>query len=408
MKFTALPFTASLLAVFLAGCASTGPSAPSVATASNTPSSPPPSTSAKPSTNKPSESIPAAPRYQARSWQDLPNWADDALVPGWQAWLKGCAKPRTPWLAVCQAARAVPLERAAIRQFIERELVPYQLANADGSTSGLITGYYEPVYPGSLSRNAQANQPVYGPPSDMITVALDEVYPELKGKRLRGRLVGNKLLPYPDRAEIVAKGLKAPVLAWLQDPLDVQFLQIQGSGRVQLPDGRMLRLGYADQNGRPYKPVGRWLVEQGLLPANEVSMQSIRAWAKANPARVDELLNSNPSYVFFRELRESDGLKADDGPLGSLNVPLTAGYSIAVDPGTVPLGSLAFIATTRPDTAGGLHRLVAAQDTGGAIRGSVRADFFWGTGAAAGELAGTMKQSGQLWLLWPKGIALPQ
>ncbi|QLI80136.1 MltA domain-containing protein [Chitinibacter fontanus] len=391
MKFrNTLTLTASVLAVFLSACTSTQPFK------SNTQLSTP----AKPKSNKASEVIPL--RYQERTWHELPAWQADQLTQGWASWLKGCAKPRAAWATICAEAKSVANNTAAIRRFIETKLSPYQLINPDGNELGLITGYYEPVYPGSLTRTTTANQPVYAPPKDMITVALDEVYPELKGKRLRGRIVGNKLVPYPDRAQIVAKGIDAPVLAWLTDPVHVQFLQIQGSGRVQLTNGQQLRLGYADQNGRPYKPVGRWLVEQGLMDASDVSMQSIIAWAKANPARIDELLNSNPSYVFFRTLPTSE-----DGPIGSLGVPLSAGYSIAVDPNTIPLGSLAFIATTRPDNAGGIHRMVAAQDTGGAIRGSVRADFFWGTGDAAGELAGKMKQDGRLWLLWPKGMPLP-
>ena len=326
-------------------------------------------------------------------------------MQGFQTWRVGCPRlqKNAVWAPICKEAAHVQANTQAIRDFLQHRLTPYQLHNPDNSSTGLITGYYEPVYAGSLSKSNTSTQPVYGPPSDMITVALEDVYPELKGKRLRGRVVGNKLVPFPDRGEIVKNGVKAPVLAWLNDPMDVQFLQIQGSGRVQLANGQQLRLGYADQNGRPYKPVGRWLVEQGLMAASDVSMQSIRAWAQANPKRVDELLNSNPSYVFFRTLPASN-----DGPIGSLGVPLTAAYSIAVDPKTIPLGSMAFIATTRPDNDGGIYRLVAAQDTGGAIRGSVRADFFWGTGDAAGELAGKMKQTGSLWLLWPKDQPMPK
>ena len=384
-----------LLASFFTACG----------TAPVTPPAQPSPSPVPPSTEPTSPTATAAPRYVASSWQALPAWSQDELVKGFQAWRNGCARlQKNPiWSPICQDAANVALTTPVIRQFLQTRLTPYQLQNPDQSTTGLITGYYEPIYAGSLMQTHTANQAVYGPPRDMITVALDSVYPELKGKRLRGKVLGNKLVPFADRAEIVKNGVNAPVLAWLNDPMDVQFLQIQGSGRVQLSNGEQLRLGYADQNGRPYKPVGRWLVEQGLLPASEVSMQTIRAWAKANPKRVDELLNSNPSYVFFRTLPASN-----DGPIGSLGVPLTAAYSIAIDPNTVPLGSMVFIATTRPDNAGGIHRLVAAQDTGGAIRGSVRADFFWGTGDAAGELAGEMKQSGSLWLLWPKGQALPK
>ena len=238
--------------------------------------------------------------------------------------------------------------------------------------------------------------PVYGVPDDLVVVALESVYPELKGKRLRGRLEGRVLKPYDDAATIRDNGSSAPVLAWLGDPMDLQFLQIQGSGRIQLEDGRQLRIGYGDQNGHPYKPVGRWLVEQGLVPKEEISMKRIRDWAEANPQRVSELLASNPSFVFFSLRPDSD-----EGPRGSLNVPLTDGYSVAIDRKVIPLGSLMWLSTTRPDDGSAVVRPVAAQDTGGAIVGEVRADLFWGTGDAAGELAGHMKQPGRLWLLWP-------
>lgn len=205
------------------------------------------------------------------------------------------------------------------------------------------------------------------------------------------------LKPYDDAATIRDNGSSAPVLAWLGDPMDLQFLQIQGSGRIQLEDGRQLRIGYGDQNGHPYKPVGRWLVEQGLVPKEEISMKRIRDWAEANPQRVSELLASNPSFVFFSLRPDSD-----EGPRGSLNVPLTDGYSVAIDRKVIPLGSLMWLSTTRPDDGSAVVRPVAAQDTGGAIVGEVRADLFWGTGDAAGELAGHMKQPGRLWLLWPR------
>lgn len=347
---------------------------------------------------------PPAARLQPVPFADIPGWRSDDVRAGFNAWKTGCSRPRTQaaWGEICSEAMQIGQDSDQIRAFLQSRLQAYQLSNADGSHSGLITGYYEPVYRGSLSRNRNAIHPLHGQPEDLISVELGEIHPELKGKRVRGRLVGKKLLPYPDRAEIVRKGIPAPVLAWLEDPLDVQFMQIQGSGRVRLPDGKELRLGYSDQNGRPYQPVGRWLVQQGELPAAEVSMQSIRAWANANPLRIDSLLDSNPSYVFFRPLPPSR-----EGPIGSLGVPLTAESSIAIDPATIPLGSLVFISTTRPDTGQPINRLVAAQDTGGAIKGSVRADYFWGTGPEAGELAGRMKQSGNLWLLWPRDKPLP-
>jgi len=343
-------------------------------------------------------------RYELRDWVSLPGWQQNDPTPGFLAWRRGCEKLKTStiWAETCAAAADIPAEAKAVRAFIETRLQPWQLHNPDGTSSGLITGYYEPVYRGSLTRTESARYPLLAEPLDLITVALDSVYPELKGKRLRGKLEGRKLVPYPAAESILKNGVDAPALAWLSDPLDVQFMQIQGSGRVQLEDGSQLRLGYANQNGHPYKPVGRWLIEQGALPANAVSMQSIRNWAHQNPEKIDTLLASNPSYVFFRLLPSSQ-----EGPIGSLNVPLTPAHSIAVDPGTVALGSPVYLASTRPDDGRVINRLVAAQDTGGAIRGQVRADFFWGTGQEAGELAGKMKQSGQLWLLWPRSKALP-
>lgn len=343
-------------------------------------------------------------RYQAVGWNDLPDWPGDDLAASYKAWYAGCSrlKANVIWQDICAAA---PKDASAetIRHFIENSLQPVRLVSPDGSGNGLITGYFEPVYSGSLTQTETARYPLHARPRDLVTVELESLYPELKGKRIRGKLVGQRLIPYPDRAGIVRHGVDAPVLAWLEDPLDVQFLQIQGSGRIKLDNGNELRLGYADQNGHPYRPIGRWLVEQGELTASEVSMQSIRSWAKANPGNIEVLLNSNPSYVFFRRLPAGN-----DGPPGSLGQALTAERSIAVDPSTIPLGSLVYLSTSRPDNAAPIRRLVAAQDTGGAIRGSVRADFFWGTGQTAGELAGKMKQSGNLWLLWPKHKALPQ
>ena len=348
---------------------------------------------------------PQPPRYQNAEWRELPNWPGDGLPASFRAWHSSCTrlKNKPLWQDVCTAAASVEDSPEAIRSFIEKHFIALKLVNRDGSTDGLITGYYEPVYAGSLTETETARHPLYARPKDLITVELDSLYPELKGKRVRGKLVGQKLLPYPDRAEIAQRGANAPVLAWLTDPLDVQFLQIQGSGRIRLANGGELRLGYADQNGHAYRPIGRWLVQQGELQASEVSMQSIRAWASNNPERVDTLLDSNPSYVFFRKLPAGN-----EGPPGSLGHPLTAERSIAVDTSMIPLGSLVYLSTTRPDNNTAIERVVAAQDTGGAIKGTVRADFFWGTGPQAGELAGKMKQTGKLWLLWPRTAPIPR
>lgn len=342
--------------------------------------------------------------YTDATWQDLPAVSDTDLLAGFQAWRNGCEKLSRDavWADTCTAAVGVPADAAQVRGFLQQNLQVHSLRSAENSANGLITGYYEPVYPGSLKRTESTTVPVYGVPDDMIVVDLASVYPELKGKRLRGRLEGRVLKPYDTAQVINQNGVKAPVLAWLTDPMDLQFLQIQGSGRVQLDSGRQLRLGYADQNGHPYRPIGRWLVEQGQLQKEDVTMGSIHAWAMNNPQRVPELLASNPSYVFFTARPDSN-----EGPRGSLNVPLTAGYSVAIDRKVIPLGSLLWLSTTKPDGSP-VVRPVGAQDTGGAITGEVRADLFWGTGAEAGELAGSMKQQGQIWMLWPKGKPLPE
>ncbi|GAB1369662.1 hypothetical protein MASR1M42_22140 [Azonexus hydrophilus] len=263
----------------------------------------------------------------------------------------------------------------------------------------MVTGYYEPIVRGSRSKQASYVVPVFGPPEDLIIVDLGELYPELKHMRLRGKLDGRKLVPYFSRAEWSAeeKRRSQQALLWLDDPIDFFFLQIQGSGQVTLDDGSRVRIGYADQNGHPYRSIGKWLIEQGELKSHEASMQGIKAWAAANPRRLQELLNANPSLVFFRELPVSG-----DGPPGALGIPLTPERSIAVDPRHTPLGAPVWLDTNRPNSDEALQRLMLAQDTGGAIRGPVRADFYWGSGAAAGTLAGKMKQSGRMWVLLPR------
>jgi membrane-bound lytic murein transglycosylase A len=233
---------------------------------------------------------------------------------------------------------------------------------------------------------------------------LASVYPELKGMRLRGRLVGNKVVPYPTRAELVrTHTLAGKELLWVDDPIEAFFLQVQGSGRVRLADSNeTVRLAYADQNGQPYKSIGRYLVDKGELTLDQASAQNIKAWFLAHPSRQQELLNANPSYVFFREEKLTD---PNQGPKGSLGVPLTPLRSIAVDARFIPLGVPVFLSTTQPGSDAPLDRLVMAQDTGGAIRNPVRADYFWGFGAQAGEQAGRMKQRGRLWILLPKEAA---
>jgi membrane-bound lytic murein transglycosylase A len=305
------------------------------------------------------------------------------------------------WKPVCASARELTdKSAAALRAWFEAHTQPWALVNPDGSRNGLITGYYEPILKGSRQKTRGYSHPVFGPPEDMVVVELAELYPELKHLRLRGRLEGRKLVPYYSRAEWAPQESKRSpeALLWIDDPIDLFFMQIQGSGQVQLADGSRVRLNYADQNGHPYRSIGRWLIDKGELKTEQASMQGIKAWAKANPARLAELLNANPSLVFFRELPVEGS-----GPQGALGLPLTPERSVAVDPRHVPLGAPIWLATTRPNSEQALNRLMVGQDTGGAIRGVVRADFYWGSGTAAGNQAGKMRQQGRMWVLLPRG-----
>ena len=346
---------------------------------------------------------------QPANWADLPGWKEDDLGAAWPAFMASCrgvaSKPHgASWKRVCDLARSADGKPGHDpRRFFETQLRPYAVQASDGNGAGLVTGYYEPLLRGSRIRTKGFEQPVRGVPDDLLTIDLSAVFPELKDKRVRGRLEGNKVVPYWSRAEIAARGDKLPsrTLLYVDDAVELFFLQVQGSGRVSLPDGTTARLNYADQNGYPYQSIGRVLVDRGELKLEEASMQGIQAWARANPGRLQELLNANPSYVFFREVPNSK-----EGPVGALGVPLTAERSIAVDPRSVPLGAPVFLATTRPNTSKPMNRLVLAQDTGGAIKGAVRADFFWGFGKEAGEQAGRMKQSGRMWVLLPPEASL--
>jgi membrane-bound lytic murein transglycosylase A len=306
------------------------------------------------------------------------------------------------WSDVCASAeKLVPVDAEAIRWFFETRFLPYRVLNADRTDEGMITGYYEPLLRGSRVFSPRAPYPVYGVPDDLLVVDLGELYPDLRNMRLRGRLVGNKVMPYYSREEIESgkAALKGRELFWVEDAVELFFLQIQGSGRVQLDNGQRVRVGYADQNGHPYRSIGRLLVELGELTLEQASMQGIQAWGRSHPDRLPELLNANPSYVFFRELPASDG-----GPIGALGVPLTPERSIAVDPRAIPLGAPVFLSTTWPNSDQPLNRLVIAQDTGGAIKGNVRADFFWGFGKEAGLQAGRMKQRGRMWAILPREL----
>jgi membrane-bound lytic murein transglycosylase A len=358
-------------------------------------------------------------KYVPVAWSALPGWYDDRVDEAWPAFRAGCAAlvasdaTNALWQGPCSAADALAtVDQGAVRKFFEANFIPYRIEAADGRDTGMVTGYYEPLLDGSRARSERYNVPLYAAPDDLLTIDLTEIYPELKGKRLRGRVEGRRVVPYWSRAEI--DGGAAPVadkaLVYVEDPVDAFFLQIQGSGRVRLAEGGIMRVGYADQNGHPYVSIGRILVERGEMPLERASLQGIREWGRRNPQKLGPLLDENPSYVFFREVAPPapGTLEAEiDGPFGSLGVPLLRERAIAVDPRSVPLGAPVYLATTYPQSTRPLDRLVLAQDTGGAIRGAVRADFFWGFGNEAGREAGRMKQDGRIWILWPKDAPPP-
>lgn len=398
------------LVLVLAGCASEKappqvcPPCAHVPIPPAAPPSPLPVPSPQPAPTPPAVAKP----LQPAQWEDLPGWGADDLRPAFDAFMQSCRAMRSQsaWADVCEAgARLEPADGPSLQAFFVARFNPYRAVNADGSVDGLITGYYEPVIRASRVPSTGYRQPIYAPPDDMLTIDLGEIYPELKKLRLRGRLEGRKVVPYYDRAGIEqrADALRSKVLYWAHDPLALFFLQVQGSGQLQLPDGSRVRVGYADQNGYPYKSIGRWLVDAGELKLDEASMQGIQAWARAHPDRLAELLAVNPSYVFFRDL----GTPAAPPP-GAQGVPLADERSLAVDPHSIPLGAPVWLATSYPGSDRPLQRLMVAQDTGGAIKGVVRADFFWGSGPAAGREAGRMKQPGRMWILLPKGYPLDE
>ncbi len=340
---------------------------------------------------------------QPVSWSKLSHWEQDRHAESWPALLSGCRQLRRQpdWSPICQAADTLsaPTDDQA-RRFYENWFRPHTVYGNNGRRKGLITGYYEPSLQGSLTPSDRYRYPLYRRPGDLLTIDLTDLYPELAGKRLRGKLQGQKIVPYYSREELDKDPglLTGHELLWLDDPIASFFLHIQGSGRVKLADGTWVSVGYADQNGHPYRSIGRELIELGELTRQEVTMFTIRDWLRTNPQHAHDLLHRNPSYVFF-VLRDS----TEYGPLGSLNVPLTPERSLAVDAGVIPLGAPLWIETTLPDARRpGYHRLVLAQDTGGAIRGPVRVDLFWGRGKRAERMAGTMKQDGRIYVLLPK------
>ncbi len=369
------------------------------------------------------EPKPLAPELALRpvTFDVLAGWREDALQDAVPAFLHTCRRfakwsedrmigPRglggraQDWRPACAAAAKIAGDdTAGARNFFESHFTPF-VVSWGGESEGLFTGYYEPLLRGSRRQSARYRVPLHARPDDLVTADLGRFDPKLKGRRFIGRVRKNRFEPYPDRAGIEAGAIADDLtIVWVDDAIDAFFLHIQGSGRVQLENGEEIRVGYAGQNGRRYYAIGRELIKRGALTRSNVSMQGIRRWLEENPDAATSVMQLNPSYIFFRELK-------GEGPLGALGVPLTPQRSIAVDRRHLPLGAPIWLDATRPDADAGapdkpFSRLLMAQDTGGAIRGAVRGDVFWGHGAAAAEIAGRMKHPGRWYLLLPNSVA---
>lgn len=314
---------------------------------------------------------PSAAPAQLLDFSALDGWAEDDHREALLTFRETCTLLKDPeWLPICRLAADAGNSRAAARSFFELLFRPVLI----GKPPALFTGYYEPELPGSLTRTPRFTVPLYARPPELTDGVQYYSRGQIDGGALRGR------------------GLE---IAWLADPVEAYFLQVQGSGRIRLPDGRVLRLGYAGRNGHGYRSIGQEMVRRGTHSFSEVSAQVIRAWVRANPGPGAELLATNPSYIFFRRLPD---LPPEKGPIGAMGRSITAMRSIAVDPAHVPLGAPVWI-----EKAGRapLNRLMVAQDTGGAIKGAQRADIFFGTGDAAGNAAGTIKDAGRMVVLLP-------
>jgi len=327
-------------------------------------------------------------RWVPVRFTELPGWDADRLADLWPALLRGCERPAPGWASVCAQARSATLpgfSDDAARMWLQQRLQAYRVEALDGANDGLMTGYFEPLVDASRTPRADMRVPLFAPPPELATRK-----PYLTRQQL-------------DTLPVSQAGLRGKPIAYVADPLDLLILQIQGSGRLNIvePDGsrKLVRLAFAAHNEQPYRSVGRWLIDQGELTAAQASWPGIKSWARANPKRLNELLWSNPRVVFFREEPLPD---PQLGPKGAQGAPLTPGRSIAVDALAIPYGTPVWIDSTEPLSSTPLRRLVMAQDTGSAITGAVRADYFWGWGADAEAQAGRMKQPLRLWVLWPR------
>ncbi len=328
------------------------------------------------------------------SWENVNGFEDDNLNLALEVFKKDCGARRVNknLKDVCKKS----FEALDGKEFFITNFEPYKLLNKQGSSKGLITGYYEPVLNGSLTKTDIYKYPIFKTPDDLINIKLSSLYPALKKYTLRGKLVGNTVVPYPTREQIKKDSKNLVPILYVDSKIDRFFLEIQGSGKVRLQDGKLLNLGYAGQNGRKYYPVGRKLIKDGEVARKDMSLQAIKKWCDENPTKVDDLLNLNDSKVFFHISKKT--------ATGSLGVELVAKRNLAVDRSFIPLGFPVFINTTNPINNDNINSMMVSADTGGAIKGDVRADFFWGNGKEAKLNAGKMAQEGILTILIPKII----
>ena len=372
-------------------------------------------------------------RFVATDDHQLPSWQQQRFSGSLKAFQIGCERlqARPQWTAVCQVARSTRNTDAAAKKFFEQYFTPW-VVSQNGKLGGKVTGYYEPEIKGSLTYSPQYPFPIYAIPDNFIVVPytggkrsgslkiqmtgkhqgkvsssgdytanLADFPLNERSKSLKGRIEGNRFLPFYTRAEINAGALngRAPILAYAADPVDLFFMHVQGSGRLSLPNGKTLSLIYADKNDQPYVSIGRYMVNKGYISMADANANGIKKWLAQHPNQLAEVLGQNPGYVFFKT-----GQAQQTGPIGALGVPLTAEYSVAVDKRFIELGSPIFVATTDPRNRRALNRLMIAQDTGSAITGAVRIDFFWGFGHDAGRTAGKMNEVGYVWSLLPNGM----
>ena len=336
--------------------------------------------------------------FKITDWDKVKGFKIDDHEEALKVFIKDCqASKKDPKLSDVCAIAQTQSSLSNPKSFFTNNFQPYQLISDEGDKNGLITGYYEPLLQGSYYKTKRFKYPLYAVPNNLITVDLSSVYPDLSDYRLRGKIVGNKLVPFESREELekidyrTTNTLKP--ICFVDNKIDLFFLQIQGSGKVKLPNNKFINVGYGGQNGHPYYAIGRKLLEMKVIEKEDISLQSIKKWLEENPSQIDEILNLNKSYVFFTKSQKS--------ATGSLGTELTANRNIAVDRKNIPLGFPVFINTSNPITNEPINKLMIAADTGGAIKGKIRADFFFGYGELAKELAGKMKQQGKLFILIP-------